>query len=100
MTHSGTAMGIVLIVSMIPRLIFVLIGGVAADRLPRRLIILWSDGGRGLVVLLISILGFLGLLQFWHLLVEGLIFGFVDGFFNPAIMAIIRSEERRVGKEC
>ncbi|HZS75860.1 MAG TPA: MFS transporter [Ktedonobacteraceae bacterium] len=89
MTHSGTAMGIVLIVSMIPRLIFVLIGGVAADRLPRRLIILWSDGGRGLVVLLISILGFLGLLQFWHLLVEGLIFGFVDGFFNPAIMAII-----------
>lgn len=89
MTHSGTAMGIVLIVSMVPRLIFVLIGGVAADRLSRRMIILWSDGGRGLVVLLISILGFLGLLQFWHLLVEGLIFGLVDGFFNPAIMAII-----------
>jgi len=88
MTHSGTAMGIVLIASMIPRLIFVLIGGVAADRLPRRLIILWSDGGRGLLVLLISILGFMGLLQFWHLIVESLIFGVVDGFFNPAIMAI------------
>src|SRR5579863_499984 len=88
MTHSGTAMGIVLIAGTVPRLVFVLLGGVAADRLPRRLIILWSDGGRGLVVLLISILGFAGLLQFWHLVIQALIFGFVDGFFNPAILAI------------
>lgn len=88
MTHSATAMGIVLIAGMIPRLAFVLIGGVTADRLPRRLIILWSDGGRGVVVLLISILGFTGHLQFWHLIVEALIFGVVDGFFNPAILAI------------
>lgn len=88
MTHSGMAMGIVLIASMVPRLVFVLIGGVAADRLPRRLIILWSDGGRGVVVLLISILGFAGLLQFWQLVLESLLFGVVDGFFNPAIMAI------------
>lgn len=88
MTHSATAMGIVLIAGMIPRLLFVLVGGVAADRLPRRLIILWSDGGRGVVVLLISILGFTGHLQFWHLLIEALIFGIVDGFFNPAILAI------------
>lgn len=88
MTHSGTAMGIVLIAGTVPRLVFVLLGGVAADRLPRRLIILWSDGGRGLVVLLISILGFAGLLQFWHLVLQALIFGIVDGFFNPAILAI------------
>src|SRR5260370_25830837 len=88
MTPSATAMGIVLIAGMIPRLVFVLIGGVTADRLPRRLIILWSDGGRGVVVLLISILGFTGHLQFWHLMVEALIFGVVDGFFNPAVQAI------------
>ncbi|HZU67395.1 MAG TPA: MFS transporter [Ktedonobacteraceae bacterium] len=88
MTHSGTAMGIVLVSSTIPRLAFLLIGGVTADRMPRRLIILWSDGGRGVVVLLISILGFTGLLQFWHLVVESLIFGIVDGFFNPAVVSI------------
>jgi MFS family permease len=89
MTHSATAMGIVLIADMIPRLVFVLIGGVMADRLPRRLIILWSDGGRGVVVLTISILGFTGHLQFWHLILESLIFGTVDGLFSPAILAII-----------
>lgn len=88
MTHSGTAMGLVLVASTIPRLVFLLIGGVTADRLPRRTIILWSDGGRGVVVLLISILGFAGLLQFWHLMIEALIFGLVDGFFTPAVMAI------------
>jgi MFS family permease len=88
MTHSGTAMGIVLVASSIPRLAFMLFGGVAADRLPRRMIILWSDGGRGVVVLLISILGFMGILQFWQLVIESLVFGVVDGFFTPAIMAI------------
>lgn len=88
MTHSGTAMGLVLIAGMVPKLAFTLFGGVAADRLPRRMIILWSDGGRGVIVLAISILGFTGHLQFWMLIVESLIFGVVDGFFNPAIMAI------------
>ncbi len=88
MTHSGLAMGTVLIAAMIPRLMFTLIGGVTADRFPRRLIILWSDGGRGVIVLLISILGFTGLLQFWHLVLEAFIFGIVDGFFNPAVLAI------------
>src|SRR5207302_9733558 len=43
MTHSGTAMGLVLVASAIPRLIFLLIGGVTADRLSRRTILLWSD---------------------------------------------------------
>lgn len=89
MTHSELAMGIVLIAAMIPRLVFVLLGGVAADRLPRRLIILWSDGGRGVVVVLICIMGFSGVLQFWHLVIEAFIFGVVDGFFNPAVNAIV-----------
>jgi MFS family permease len=88
MTHSATDMGIVLIAGMIPRLAFVLIGGVTADRISRRLIVLWSDSGRGVVVLIISILGFSGHLQFWLLVVEALLFGVVDGFFNPAVLAI------------
>jgi MFS family permease len=88
MTHSGTAMGLVLIAGMVPKLAFTLFGGVAADRLPRRLIISWSDGGRGIVVLLIGVLGFTGHLQFWMLLLQSFIFGVVDGFFTPAIMAI------------
>ncbi len=88
LTGSGTAMGIVLTARMVPNLVFLLIGGAAADRLPRRLVLLWSDGGRAVVVLLIAALGWLHLLQFWHLVVLSLIFGVVDGFFRPTCMAI------------
>ena len=89
MTHSGATMGLVLLTTSFPRLIFVLIGGVTADRLPRRIIILCSDGSRGLVVLLITILGLTGHLQLWHLVVEALIFGIISGFFDPALLSIM-----------
>ncbi|MBX5455893.1 MAG: MFS transporter [Thermogemmatispora sp.] len=88
MTHSATAMGLILMAKLIPNLAFVLIGGVAADRLPRRSIVLWSDGLRGLVLLSVTVLGVAGLLQLWLLVVESLIFGIVEGFFNPALMSL------------
>lgn len=69
---------------MLPRLIFLLLGGVAADRLPRQRILLFSDAGRGVIVLLITLLGWLHLLQFWHLIALSLLFGLAAGFFQPA----------------
>jgi MFS family permease len=88
LTGSATAMGIVVTASAIPRILFLLFGGVVADRLPRRLVMLWSDTGRALVVLLIATLAWLHLLQLWHLIVLSFIFGFVDGFFIPAYQSI------------
>jgi|SRR5579871_308770 MFS family permease len=88
LTHSGTIMGIVAIAGMAPRILFLLLGGVAADRLPRRLLLLWSDGGRAVLVLLIAALGMMNLLQLWHLIVLTIAFGFVDGFFVPALESI------------
>ncbi len=88
LTGSAAAMSIVFIASLTPTIIFVLIGGVTADRLPRRLIILTSDAGRAVVVLLIAALTILHLLQFWHLVTLSLLFGMVDGFFSPAYRSI------------
>ncbi len=88
LTGSATAMGIVVTASAIPRVLFLLIGGVAADRLPRRLVMLWSDTGRAIVVILITLLAWVHLLQLWHLIVLSLFFGFVDGFFIPAYQSI------------
>ncbi len=88
LTHSATLMGIILVAQITPALIFLLIGGVAADRFPRRLLLFWSDAGRGVVVLLIALLSWLHLLQTWHLIVLALIFGIVGAFFNPAFRAI------------
>lgn len=88
LTGSATAMGIVLIVGLIPTIVFLLIGGVIADRLPRRLIMLCSDSCRAVIVLCLAVLGWVHLLQFWHLLLLSFIFGFGDSFFAPAYRSI------------
>ena len=88
LTHSGTDMGLVLVATSVPQLIFLLVGGVVADRLPRRQVMLWSDTGRAVVVLGIAALGWLGSLQFWQIILLALVFGAISAFFLPAYQAI------------
>lgn len=88
LTHSAGAMGLVLIASSVPRLIFLLIGGVTADRLSRRAVMLCSDAGRALAVLAIGVLGWAGVLQVWHLILLALLFGAISAFFLPAYQSI------------
>lgn len=88
LTGSAGAMGLVLIASSTPRLIFLLIGGVTADRVSRRAVMLISDGGRAVAVLTIAILGWANVLQLWHLVALSLLFGLVSAFFMPAYQSI------------
>ncbi len=88
LTGSAGAMSVVVIARLIPTIVFLLIGGVAADRLPRRVIMLCSDTGRALVVGLIALLSGFHTLQLWHLVALSLFFGTVDGFFSPAYQSI------------
>jgi len=87
-TGSTTAMGIVLVGESGPRLVVLLLGGVVADRLSHRRVLLWSDAGRAVFVLLIGALGWFHLLRLWHLVALSALFGVVDGFFTPAYRAI------------
>lgn len=88
LTHSAGAMGLVLVASSTPRLIFLLIGGVTADRVSRRAVMLWSDAGRAVAVLTIAVLGWANVLQLWHLVGLSLLFGMVSAFFMPAYQSI------------
>lgn len=88
-TNSAKAIGLVEGIQTLPGLLILLLGGVAADRLPRRLILIYSDAGRGLVVLALALLAWNHMLQFWHFIVLALLFGCVDGFFWPASQAIL-----------
>ena len=87
LTRSAGAMGAVLVAEALPRVVFLLFGGVLADRLPKRLMLLWSDGGRALAVVVIALLGWTHVLQLWHLVALGLVFGFAQAFFIPAYQA-------------
>lgn len=89
LTGSGTAMGAVLVARTVPRLVFLGAGGVLADRLSRRNIMLWSDAGRAGVMILIAWLSWTNLIQLWQVTVLSIIFGVFDGFFMPASHAIL-----------
>jgi MFS family permease len=88
-TGSAVAMGTVLIFSQIPLLLFLLIGGVVVDRLPRIRIMFASDILSGLVITFVAVFSWLNLLQIWHIYLASILFGFVEAFFFPAYQAVI-----------
>lgn len=88
-TGSATAMGTVLVLSQIPLLIFLLIGGIVVDRFPRLRIMFLSDILSGTVVTFIAVFSFLDLLEIWHIYVASLLFGFVEAFFFPAYHSVV-----------
>ena len=70
-------------------LVFLLLGGVVVDRLPRRRVILASDLASGCVVAIIAALGLSGALRIEHLYIASAFFGMTAAFFQPAMTAII-----------
>lgn len=88
-TGSSTVMGIVLLCSLLPTLVFGLLGGVVGDRLPRVPTLLTSDLLRGLIATLVMALAAIDYLEVWHILVASIVFGLVDAFFQPAYTALI-----------
>lgn len=88
-TRSAVAMGTVLILSQIPLLLFLLIGGVVVDRLPRIRIMFVSDVLSGLVIAFVAVFSWFDLLQIWHIYIASMLFGFVEAFFFPAYQAVI-----------
>ena len=70
-------------------LVFLLVGGAMADRVPRRLLIIVTELASGVTVGVIAILGFAGALQMWHLYASAAFFGAASAFSVPALGAII-----------
>ena len=70
-------------------LAFVLVGGVAADRLPQRLVMLAADLVRAAGLLVLGLLSISGGLEIWHLAVGGLVVGAGESFFIPSYTAIL-----------
>jgi MFS family permease len=88
-TGSAVVMGTVLICSFIPMLLFLLVGGVAGDRLPRLRVMIASDLLRGGLVTVVTLLAATGTLEVWHIYIASVIFGFIDAFFQPAYSAMV-----------
>lgn len=88
-TGSAAAMGGVLICASAPMLLFLLLGGVAVDRIPRAQVMLASDLARCLLVGALAGLALDHQLALWHVYAASLAFGVVDAFFQPAYSAMV-----------
>jgi MFS family permease len=80
--------GFVLAVGAVPRAVFMLFGGVIADRLGPRRVVLTSDTVRATVVLAVALTLFLASPGLWILIALALVFGLVDALFMPAVGAL------------
>lgn len=68
---------------------FLLVGGWASDRFPRRSIMISADLVRAAAIGGLGLLSISGQLELWHMVVLGGVFGAGNAFFNPASTAIV-----------
>ena len=68
---------------------FVLVGGIAADRLNQRSIIIAVETVNVIVVTTVAVLSSLGALRIWHMAVAAGALGIAAAFFFPAYSAIL-----------
>ncbi len=86
---SATALGVVLAAHTLPLVLFVLVGGVWADRLPRQLVMLGSDLIRCAVQATLAVLLLTGAAELWHFVVLIAIYGMAESFFQPAATGLV-----------
>jgi MFS transporter, DHA3 family, macrolide efflux protein len=78
------SLGIVMMVTTIPRVLLMTVGGVLADRMNRSQILSVLNISRGLMIAAMVVLLSYHALSIWGLLVLALFYGILDGFFWPA----------------
>jgi MFS family permease len=89
LTGKASSLGYVLALQSLAMLTTLLLGGVLADRYPRRLLMISSDVARAVVVGIFFAIDVSGHLSLPVILVLAACFGLADGFFQPAFGGIV-----------
>lgn len=88
-TGSTAELGLVLGAYTLAHVMFVLVGGVWADRLPRHRIMLSTDLIRGSLHALLAMLIVTDVVTIWHLIAIEALFGMAEAFFRPAFSGLV-----------
>ncbi|WCF06797.1 MFS transporter [Paenibacillus thiaminolyticus] len=89
--ESRSYLGIMVFSSALARLLFMLYGGIIADRLNRKLLVLLSQWGEMLLIGSILLCYLTGLLSPFFLIVVSFLFGILNAFSGPAYSSMITS---------
>ena len=88
LTGSVSDLGLVLAAQTVPLVLFLIVGGTVADRLPRRAVMLVSDSARCVTQGLLAALLITGHAELWDLLVLQFLAGTATAFFLPAVTGL------------
>ncbi|MCZ6658447.1 MAG: MFS transporter [Gammaproteobacteria bacterium] len=89
MTVSAMNLAWVTIAFMLPQVVFSLVGGVLADRLPKKPVIMWAQALNGVVTLFMAVIVINGNVTFWDFIWVGFLNGSVLALSIPARTAFI-----------
>jgi MFS family permease len=89
LTHSPAYLGYVGFASGIPAWILTLYGGVVADRVPRRTLLIVTQIAMMIFAFMLAVLTFLNVVQPWHILVLSFLLGTANAFDAPARQAFV-----------
>ena len=89
LTNSALALGVVSAGWGLPLIIFSLFGGVAADRMPKKELMIITQGAVCLLSLIMAVLVTTELIRLWHLVVGSVLSGIILAFSLPARQAFI-----------
>ncbi|MBI2845820.1 MAG: MFS transporter [Chloroflexi bacterium] len=89
LTGSPLALGVVGFFGSVPVLLFSLWGGVLADRLPKRNILVIAQTGLMLQAFVLGGLTLTGLVQVWHIMLLALILGSINSIEMPTRQAFV-----------
>jgi MFS family permease len=89
LTGSGTALGALNAVQMTPVLVLGPYGGVIADRVDKRKLMMLVQGGMGTLALILGTLAATGVVQVWHVFVLAGALGLLTVFDNPTRQSFV-----------
>ena len=86
---SASELGLVLAASVVPQVVFILLGGVWADRLPRQKVMVATDLVMFATQAAVAALLLTGVAEIWHLVALQLVRGTATAFFFPAATGLV-----------
>ncbi|MFF3399320.1 MFS transporter [Streptomyces sp. NPDC002659] len=89
LTGSASAVGITVALQFLPMLLFGLYGGVLADRLPKRQLLVATQSAMALTGLALAALTLSGHVQVWHVYLTAFLLGLVTVVDNPARQSFV-----------
>src|SRR3954447_16218643 len=89
LSNEPRALSIVGFAWMAPQVALLLLGGVLADRYPRRRLLLVADAVRFIALALLAVLTLSDALELWHVVVLVAVYGCGEALFGPAFNSIV-----------